>query len=304
MERDEAKAILELCRPGNADDAQDPIIAEALGLLETDAGLKAWFDEQQALDVRISDSYHQIEAPADMKANILAGMRLHAVQSESEGQSEGVPGEATSPVHAQRETGPSESNAAIISGKHDKMNHPPSSQAWWRNPWIGLAAVFALLFAIMVIPGNDAPSQLASSENPTLQAGVPDMIQFLAREINTIKSEQRSFAKESDQPATLQAYLASTGTPSPASLPSPVRSTPSMGCFTLDYNGIKMGMICFKEDQVMHLITARKTDCISHLSTEPSIYEIDGQAFKIWIEGDQVYILSVQGTKEKLPKFI
>jgi hypothetical protein len=65
-----------------------------------------------------------------------------------------------------------------------------------------------------------------------------------------------------------------------------------------------MGMICFKEEDVMHLITAHKTDCMGQIEEAPSIYEIDGQAFKVWVEGDKVYILSVKGGKEKLPKFI
>ena len=271
MQRDEAKAILELCRPGNADDRQDPLIAEALGLLETDVELKAWFEEQQALDARIGESLNGIEAPAALKASILAGMRAHALGSEGESESDHV---------------------------------PTASPAWWRNPWIGLAAVFALLFVILAVPREGGPTQVASSDSQALQAGVPAMVQFLANEIDSIKSQKRSFAKQSEQPETLQAYLASSGAPSPATLPAPLRTKPSIGCFTLDYKGIEMGMICFKEDKVIHLITVRKTDCIGQIADGPGVYETNGQAFKIWIEGEQVYILSVEGCKETLPEFI
>jgi hypothetical protein len=279
MQRDEAKAILELCRPGNPDDQRDPLIAEALGLLETDAELKAWFEAQQALDARIAESYEEIEPPADLKANILAGMRAHRLQGES-------------------------GKAAILPGSRDTIDGPTASQGWWRNPWIGVAAVFALLFAIIAVPRNDLPPRLASSEAQAAQASVPAIIQFVASEIDTMKRESRSFEKRSDQPETLQAYLASAGAHSPANIPSSVRSKPSLGCFTLDYNGIKMGMICFKEDQVIHLITAPKTACTSQLTEEPTAYEMNGQAFKAWLEGEQVYIISVEGSKEKLPKFI
>ncbi|PXA05612.1 hypothetical protein DDZ13_01700 [Coraliomargarita sinensis] len=296
MERDEAKAILELCRPDRAEDQGDPLIAEALGLLETDAELKAWFEAQQAIDARIAESYGAIEPPADLKANILAGMRAHALQSIPSDLSAAASAkaEATSPGHAQRGTGSS----------HDKMDFPAASQAWWRNLWIGVAAVFALLFVIVAIPRNNAPSQIASSDGQARQAGVPAMIQFLANELDTMKQESRSFDMRSEQPETLQAYLASKGTSSPAQLPSAIRTKPSLGCFTLDYNGIKMGMICFKDDQVVHLITGPRTACTSQITEEPSTFEVDGQAFKVWIEGDQVYILSVKGSKEKLPKFI
>lgn len=279
MERDEAKAILELYRTGSADDAQDPIIAEALGLLESDAELKAWFEEQQAIDARISESYNQVEPTADLKAGILAGMRVHALRSESE-------------------------KAATLPGKHDPMDMPTTSQAWWRNPWIGAAAVVAILFAVVIFPPERSPSQYASTDSQNMQAGVPDMIQFLAGEIDTIKSQKRSFAKQCDQPANLQAYLTSVGAPSPQRIPASIKNSPSLGCFTLDYNGFKMGMICFKEDEVIHLITAHKTDCARQISQQSAIYEIDGQAFKVWVDGNQVYILCVEGSKEKLPKFI
>jgi hypothetical protein len=281
MQRDEAKAILELCRPGSTDDREDPLIAEALGLLETDAELRAWFDEQQALDARIAEGYNQIKAPDELKAGILAGMRAHRLRSEVEA-----------------------GEAAIVSGSHDKMDQPTASRAWWRKPWIGIAAVFALLFVIVVIPANNSRTQLASSDASALQAGVPAMIQFLASEIDSMKRDPRSFEKRSDQPETLQAYLASAGAHSPANLPSSVRSKRSLGCFTLDYKGIKMGMICFKEDEVLHLITAPKTACSKQITEEPTTYEMNGQAFKAWIEGEQVYIISVEGSKEKLPKFI
>ncbi|MGB0744582.1 MAG: hypothetical protein ACPGSB_08650 [Opitutales bacterium] len=289
MQRDEAKAILELCRPGRMEDHQDPLIAEAIGLLETDAELKAWFDQQQALDARISETYNQIEPPTDLKATILAGMRAHRLRSESERESDGVP-------NAQQ--------AAILSGAHDKMDPPTTSQVWWRNPWIGIAAVFAVLFALAMVSRNEPPTQYASNAQVTLQAGIPPMIQFLASEIDTIKSQKRSFAKQCTEPKNLQSYLASVGAPSPQKIPASIESAPSLGCFTLDYNGVKLGMICFKESDVIHLITARKIDCTRHISEEPAFYEIGGQAFKVWIEGDQVYILSVEGSKEKLPKFI
>jgi hypothetical protein len=34
------------------------------------------------------------------------------------------------------------------------------------------------------------------------------------------------------------------------------------------------------------------------------IYEFNKQAFKVWSKGEQIYILSVEGTKENLPEFI
>ena len=55
MQREEAKQLLELCRPEQENDRQDPALADAFALLATDSELRAWFDEQQATDARISE---------------------------------------------------------------------------------------------------------------------------------------------------------------------------------------------------------------------------------------------------------
>ena len=305
MERDEAKHILELCRPGNDDDRQDPLIAEALALLETDAELRAWFAEQQAVDERISAGYATLEPPADLKASILAGMRAHRLRSESAallpGARDDLPG-ARDEIAA-----PTTEQARRLSyGKSvadERMDPSTTSQSWWRDPWIGIAAVFAILLTIVIIP-QQRSAQYAQTDAATLTAGVPDMIQFLARELSDLGSG-RGFDKASDQPETLQAYLASVGAPSPSKLPHQLVGNPSLGCFTFDYNGTPMGMICFKNEQVVHLITVRKSDCPrSFQPKEPTLYQVENQAFKAWTEGDHVYILSTKGGKEKLPEVI
>jgi hypothetical protein len=317
MERDEAKAILELCRPGNQGDRNDPLIAQALDQLENDAELRAWFDEQQAVDSRISDSFGELQPDPALKASILAGMRAHALQNQSNSQSvEGA--ESLETGSAQRSPDHIFGGSGEVSGSR--------SQAWWRNPWIGIAAIFAVLFAmslvpreparaplpgpapfpISLVPREPASTQIASSDAQTqpLQADVPALIRFLAAEIDAVTSNQRSFAKQSDQPATLQAYLASVGIPSPASLPPSIGKQPSLGCFTFEYNGNPVGMICFKEKQLIHLITARKTDCMGEFPDHPSVYELQDQAFRVRVEGEQIQILSVHGSKEMLPDLI
>lgn len=302
MERDEARHILELCRPGSDDDPQDPMIAEAMTVLEADPELQSWFAEQQAVDARISAAYAALEPPADLKALILAGMRAHGLRSESESES------AAPQLGARDEMDAATTEQARRlsygeSGADDRMDRPTTSQTWWRNPWIGVAAVFAVLLSIAII-SQERPAQYAQSDPAALSAGVPDMIQFLARELNGLDS-RNGFDKASDEPEALQTYLASIGSPSPAKLPRQLESNPSLGCVTFDYHGVPMGMICFKRDQVVHLITVRKSDCPqSFQPKEPTVYEVENQAFKAWTDGDNVYILSTKGAKEKLPEVI
>jgi hypothetical protein len=71
MNRDEAKLILQACRPDGRD-AADPYFAEALALAKSDAELSAWFAQQQKFDSLICGGLNQMRPPASLKAEILA----------------------------------------------------------------------------------------------------------------------------------------------------------------------------------------------------------------------------------------
>ncbi len=313
MQRDEAKHILELCRPGIDDDRNDPLIAEALALLDTDPELKAWFDEQQALDARIAGVYDAIEPPADLKASILAGMRAHALRSQADASSrigDLYPDEddavdfptrqepfATSALREPQGLEPAETASRVPTGGS-------TSFGWWRRYGVGAAAAVVLLFVLFAIPRDHSQAPLAPSNGAALQAGVPDMIQFLARELGN-QGSRGGFDMASNEPETLQAYLNNVGSPSPSKLPRALKGNASLGCATFEYNGTQMSMICFQYDQVVHLITIRKSDCPrSFQPEEPTVYEVGNQAFKAWTDGEHVYILSTKGCKETLPQVI
>lgn len=270
MDRNEAKTILELVRSGCPDDREDPLIAEALEQLDQDAELRAWFEAEQAVDARIAESFAQIEPPVDLKAHILAGMRAQAL------------------------------------AENRRPHEDTTSAAWWRTPWLAVAAVFALLFALAVLPRNEPAEQgivtFEPATPPPQQAGIPGMIDFLAAHLEALPNV--AFEKKSEHPESLKAYLASVGTPSPSHLPAAMESKSSIGCFSLNYNNAKMGTICFNNGQPVHLTTVMKTDCMGEFPSEPMIYETRGQAFKVWTVGHEVYILSVEGSKENLPDWM
>jgi len=277
MNCEEAKQLLELCRPGNEEDRQDPVLAEAFALLETDAELKAWFDEQQAVDSQISESMNSIEVPADLKASILAGMRLHQAHGTQ------AHTEATIPFAQETE------QAA-------HAPHTPHSRAWWQSPWTGIAALFVIMMAILNVPKNEQTAE------PATLAGLPPVIQFISNEIDALKMGQ--FDHRDERADNLQTFLASTQSPSPQSIPDYLGKMPTIGCITYEYKGAKLSMICFKNGEVYHLITVDKASYPDALPTEPEVFQCSGKAFKLWVDGEQVKILSVKGTKKDLPEFI
>lgn len=271
MEREEAKQLLELCRPGIDDERQDPALAEAFAMLDNDAELKAWFNEQQALDARISDSINSIEVPADLRSTILAGMRLHEANSENS--------------KAEAETVPFPASASS------------PSRAWWLNPWTGIAALFVIMMVVLALPDNQ------SGGTQVADADLPPVLQYLSKEISSLKPWQ--FDKKAQDPTVLQAYLASANAPTPSSIPQGLSSVPSIGCITYEYiDGAKLSMICFKDDQVYHLITTDKATYPDTIPDEPTLYQCKDKAYKLWVDGEQVKILTIHGSKEDMPEFI
>lgn len=281
MEREEAKHILQLCRPGNDEDRLDPLIAKAIGLCDDDDELRTWFEEQQAIDARIGVALGTIEPLPNFKASTLIGMRAHRSQAE-----------LTSGDEAKQAT----------SEQNTHFPRPATSQ--WLKPWMGIAALLAVLIAIVAVPRTIKNSpQFATNDTAATAEAVPDFIQFLAGQISDLKSW--NFDKKGKQASQLQSFLASTGMPNPAHIPGTLNALPTIGCVTFDFDGTKLSMICFKQgDNVYHLITANKADFSQAILARPESYEYRGQAFKVWAEAEQILILSVEGTKADIPEFI
>ena len=76
MNRDEAKTILLLYRPGTAD-AADPEIAAAMALARQDPELTRWFVEHCARHEAVRAGFRKITAPAGLKEQIISEQAAH-----------------------------------------------------------------------------------------------------------------------------------------------------------------------------------------------------------------------------------
>jgi hypothetical protein len=76
MNLDDAKEILSAYRSDDRD-REDPIFREALEQMASDGDLKKWFEEQHAMDRAIRQKLASIEAPADLRARVMAQIRGH-----------------------------------------------------------------------------------------------------------------------------------------------------------------------------------------------------------------------------------
>jgi hypothetical protein len=57
---------------------EDPRLVEALELSRSDPELRAWFEEQQALDIAITDKLDQVSPPPNLAVRIMASHRSRA----------------------------------------------------------------------------------------------------------------------------------------------------------------------------------------------------------------------------------
>jgi anti-sigma factor RsiW len=74
MNREEARSLLQVYRPGDQD-TDDPRFPEALALAKHDPELAAWFAERQKFDALVSGGLRQVRVPSRLKAEILASGR-------------------------------------------------------------------------------------------------------------------------------------------------------------------------------------------------------------------------------------
>src|SRR6185369_7847394 len=75
MNRDEAKKILLLYRPGRAEE-RDAEIGQALEQVERDPDLRRWFEQTSRFHEAFAEKLQQIPVPAELKEAILAKRRI------------------------------------------------------------------------------------------------------------------------------------------------------------------------------------------------------------------------------------
>ncbi|MFP4166039.1 MAG: hypothetical protein ACLFUF_02605 [Opitutales bacterium] len=260
MTRDEAKQLLELCRPDNAEDRRDPRLAPAFELLKTDRELATWFEKTQAIDRLISaEALLQIKGPEDFKGEILESMYESARTKDA-----------------------GESDPAIPFPKTDR----PSSA--WMKPLLGLAALLLIAFVSLTLIFQASKTGNARAEWQTI-------VQHFAGEIHALEDD--TLDKRDASFENLRAYLASRQAPIPSDVPANLQNLDTYGCVTFQYKGATFSMICFEEgDTYYHLFTAARAAFPAAIPGGRETFEIAGQTFELWADAENVYILDVNGT--------
>lgn len=75
MNREQAKEILMLYRPGTAD-AEDPDIVQAMAVARQDPDLARWFEQHLAFQTAMRAGFRQLQVPEHLKLELLAGQKI------------------------------------------------------------------------------------------------------------------------------------------------------------------------------------------------------------------------------------
>ncbi|WOO42850.1 hypothetical protein [Rubellicoccus peritrichatus] len=140
MTHDEAKAILQACR-GDAAEASDPQVAEALEMAQEHPELADWQKNEMNFDQAFSESFSEVQPPEGLKERILASVEAPKVETESE---------------------------------RTAIPFPPAERQWWQNPkLISMAASIVVIFTFGVLV-MDPQGLMADPEVPQFYSDVAE----------------------------------------------------------------------------------------------------------------------------------
>ncbi|MBN2506617.1 MAG: hypothetical protein JXQ71_07980 [Verrucomicrobia bacterium] len=273
MNREDAKAILAMYRPGGRD-AADPQFAEALALARADAELGAWFARQRAFDTAMSAGVKSMPVPEGLETVLLAHAR---------GLATPVPGWG----ERLREAIDRLLHTSILPNERF-LNAP-----WWRRWPVRLAAMAIVLglAAIPVFVHHATSRTSADLLADIVEAGwdVRCHTQFQTRDL--IAARQ---------------WLAAQGCESRFLLPRGLtRQATLNGVRVLEWRGRKVAFLCFLNGpQHLHFWVADA----AILPEAPSknqllITDCHGWTTFSWVQDDKIHIFTGLRMQEFIRRF-
>jgi len=261
MNRQEAKAVLEMYRPGG-EDANDPQFAEALELVQRDAELARWFAEQQAFDTRMSANLKTLSVPANLKASLLAQWK---------------PAEKAVPKArpAWLEAALSFLETPILPGRRI-MGSP-----LWRY-WQARVAVAVSLACLAIVAGLWSirePTSFARYRQEVVEASWEGTYHLDL--VNSDLSEVRQ-------------WLVRQNAEGRFSLPAPLANAHIRGCRVLEWRGRKVACLCFLDgSRHLHLFIAESEDFPDEPTLDsPQFEKCERWQTVSWTQGNSTFILS------------
>ncbi|HEY8966979.1 MAG TPA: hypothetical protein VIM58_11070 [Candidatus Methylacidiphilales bacterium] len=268
----EARLRLAAARHDGSDDA-DPEVAEALALARRDPELAAWLAAERRSDALLSAALASVEPPADLKAAILA-RGAEAFRENRE-------------------------RAAV--------------RRRLKAALFAFAAAFAVAAFVALRPGPNSNPAAAPVADAAPAAPVP--VSYVHYEDSLAEQiacgEVTQLEAENPSPDVLRQWLAAHHAPSAIAIPRGLRPRPSLGCRTFDWEGRRVGQVCFviAGGKIVHLFVVEKAGWMPDTAPPqgkdaPQFNRHGGWTLASWREGTTTYVLAGEGDPEALRKLL
>jgi hypothetical protein len=191
---------------------------------------------------------------------------------------------------------PSDLRESILTGV--KITRPESIRGW-KNRWRKWAIAAALILSAtlgVVIWHNTRPAPVAGWQ-----------LQALDAILSSIARNESHFDLVSSNPTDLVKWLRANNAPAAKKLPHHLDKLPSIACKTFFWGGKPVSLICFTlpEGRAIHLVMANASaDSDRAIKHAPKVIQQGLWATATWREGDMIYMLALEGSRDELRTYL
>jgi hypothetical protein len=168
----------------------------------------------------------------------------------------------------------------------------------WTNPAFKWALAAALLVAAIMgslILRDMTKPRFAGWQTEALQT------------VSSLVNDRSKFDVQSHSAANLIAWLKTNRAPAAETLPANIEKLQSLGCKTFSWNGLPVSVICFMRPDggLIHLVTTVATPAKDRAAKAEPIFVQQGEwSTATWRDGDKVYMLALEGSRDQLRSYL
>jgi hypothetical protein len=274
MTRDEAQRILATCRP-DGPEMRDPLVIEALALVQRDPDLRRWFEQHTAFQAAMRASFRQMPVPADLAERILASRR------------EAAAWRGASPPLAQ------------APGTPEDEPQPAARSGWslLRHPWpvarrrLALAAAILLLATLSFLVFGPARAE-------------DSFATFRARMVRSALREYRMDIVTNDM-TQIRQFLAAHQAPADYEITGGLARLAPVGAGLLSWQGQRVAMVCLDSGQndIFFLFIVDPRAVRRPPPPQPEFARVNKLATASWTQGGRCYVLAAARDLDTLRRY-
>ena len=189
---------------------------------------------------------------------------------------------------------PSDLRESILAGV--RVSRAPTWKNRLRKWGIAAAVVLSATLGVLIWHHNTRPALVAGWQ-----------LQALDAILSSIARNESHFDALSRNPADLMKWLRANYAPAGEKLPDGLDKLPSIGCKTFLWRGKPVSLICFTrpDGRTIHLvITNVSAESDRPIEHEAKLIQQGRWATATWCEGDKIYMLAMEGSRDQLRSYV